>query len=113
MKEDALQKGLPVLDEAAVREQVLRKIVEAPDLATVKDFLRFQAATSNCVLMGEKLRCLGVWVSYGCLSPRRFALPAHPSRSPFARSLLPLALLQLLAAPGRSWPLAGSSLLIA
>ena len=41
MKEDALQKGLPVPDEAAVRERVLRKNVEAPDLAIVKDFLRF------------------------------------------------------------------------
>src|SRR5256885_3152725 len=47
MKEDALQKGLPVPDEAAVRERVLRKNVEAPDLATVEDFLRFQAATSK------------------------------------------------------------------
>jgi len=47
MKEDALQKGLPVPDEAAVRERVLRKNVEAPDLATVKDFLRFHAAASK------------------------------------------------------------------
>jgi hypothetical protein len=43
MKEDTLQKGLPVPDEAAVRERVLRKNVEAPDLTTVKDFLRFHA----------------------------------------------------------------------
>jgi hypothetical protein len=47
MKEDALQKGLPVPDEAAVRKLVLAKNVEAPDLATVKDFLRFQAAASK------------------------------------------------------------------
>jgi hypothetical protein len=46
MKEDALKRGLPVPDEAAVRELVLAKNVEAPDLATVKDFLRFKAATS-------------------------------------------------------------------
>jgi hypothetical protein len=39
MKEAALQKGLPVPDEAATRELVLRRNVEAPDLATVKDFL--------------------------------------------------------------------------
>ena len=39
MKEDALQKGLPVPDEAAVQKLVLAKIVEAPDLTAVKDFL--------------------------------------------------------------------------
>jgi hypothetical protein len=38
MKEDALQKGLPAPDETAVRELVLAKNVEAPDLGTVKDF---------------------------------------------------------------------------
>jgi hypothetical protein len=53
MKEDALQKGLPVPDEAAVRERVLRKNVEAPDLATVKDFLRFYAATSKGKIQEE------------------------------------------------------------
>ena len=47
MKEAALQKGLPVPDEAVTRERVLGKDVEAPDLATVKDFLRFHAATSK------------------------------------------------------------------
>jgi hypothetical protein len=47
MKEAALQKGLPVPDEAATREQVLGRNVEAPDLATVKDFFRFHAATSK------------------------------------------------------------------
>jgi hypothetical protein len=41
MKENALQKGLPVPDEAAIRERVLRKDVEAPELATLKDFFRF------------------------------------------------------------------------
>jgi len=34
MKEDALQKGLPVADEAALRDRVLKKHVNAPDLAT-------------------------------------------------------------------------------
>ena len=32
MKEDALQKGLPVPDEAAVRHRILKKHVEAPSL---------------------------------------------------------------------------------
>lgn len=44
MKEDTLKKELPVPDEAAVRELVLAKNIEAPDFATIKDFLRFQAA---------------------------------------------------------------------
>ena len=44
MKEDALQKGLPITDETSMQELVLRKNVEAPELAAVKDFLRFHAA---------------------------------------------------------------------
>ena len=47
MKEDTLQRGLPVPDEAAVRERILANNVEAPDLATVKDFFRFCAATGK------------------------------------------------------------------
>ena len=47
MKEDALAEGLPVPDEAVVRERILGAKVEAPDLATVKDFLRWHAATSR------------------------------------------------------------------
>ena len=39
MKEDALEKGLPVPDEAVVRDRVLRQVVEAPDLATIKGLL--------------------------------------------------------------------------
>ena len=47
MKEVALQKGLPVPDKAATRERVLRRNVKAADLATLKDFFRFHAATSK------------------------------------------------------------------
>src|SRR2546421_7167085 len=56
MKEDALQKGLPAPDEAAVRELVLAKNVEAPDLATVKDFLRFKAAAGKGMI-AEQTTC--------------------------------------------------------
>ena len=37
----------PAPDEAVVRELVLAKSVEAPDLATVKDFLRFKAGAGE------------------------------------------------------------------
>jgi hypothetical protein len=47
VQEDALQKGLSLPDEAALRKRVLRKNVEVPDLATVKDFLQFHAAMSK------------------------------------------------------------------
>src|SRR5437660_10029720 len=40
-------KGLPIPDEAAIRERVLRKNVATPDLITVKDFVRFHAAASK------------------------------------------------------------------
>jgi hypothetical protein len=56
MKEDALQKGLPAPDEAVVRELVLAKNVEAPDLVTVKDFLRFKAAAGKGMIV-EQTTC--------------------------------------------------------
>jgi len=53
MKEDALQKGFPVPGEAAIRERLLRKDVEATDLATLTDFFRFHAATSEGEIVGK------------------------------------------------------------
>ena len=47
MKEDAAAKGLPSPDEDKAREDCLRKGIAAPDLATIKDFLRFYVATSK------------------------------------------------------------------
>jgi hypothetical protein len=38
MREDALQRDLPTPDKACARHHCLRQGVEAPDLATVKDF---------------------------------------------------------------------------
>jgi hypothetical protein len=46
MQEDAVQGGLPAPSEEAAREQCLRPGIEAPNLATVKDFIRFYIATS-------------------------------------------------------------------
>ena len=57
MKEDALQKGLPVPDEATIRERVLRKDVEAPNPAILKDFFRFQAAASKGLIVGKTRSC--------------------------------------------------------
>jgi len=69
VKEDALKKGLPVPDEAAVREPVLPKNVETPDLTTVKDFLRFQAATGQGINIEqttyESLNALTEWFFAG------------------------------------------------
>ena len=53
MKEDALQKGLPALDEAVVGELILAKNVDAPDLATVKDFFCFKAAAGKGMIMEQ------------------------------------------------------------
>jgi hypothetical protein len=38
---------LPLPDEAIARERYLRQGVAAPDLATLKDFIRFHAHTSR------------------------------------------------------------------
>ena len=46
MQEDALQRDLPAPDEAYARHHYLRQGVEAPDLATIKDFFHFFIATS-------------------------------------------------------------------
>jgi len=47
MRDDFERKGLPPPDEDSARSQYLGKGVPAPDLVTVKDFLRFYAATSH------------------------------------------------------------------
>jgi hypothetical protein len=46
MRKDALQRGLPAPDEACAKHHCLHQGVEAPDLATIKDFFRFYIATS-------------------------------------------------------------------
>jgi hypothetical protein len=46
MQEDALQRDLPAPDEAYDRHYCLHQGVEAPDLATIKEFFRFSIATS-------------------------------------------------------------------
>jgi hypothetical protein len=47
MREEHAQNGLPPPDEEDARGQYLRAGMAAPDLATVKDFLRFYASTSQ------------------------------------------------------------------
>lgn len=46
IERDRVQSGLPVPSEEEVRAQCLGAEVEAPDLATMKDFFRFYIATS-------------------------------------------------------------------
>ena len=53
MREDALQRHLPAPDEAYARHHCLYYGVEAPNLATIKDFFRFYIATS-CGRIVEK-----------------------------------------------------------
>jgi hypothetical protein len=60
------KKGLPVPDEAATRERVLRKNVEAPDLATLKDFFRFIASAGTGMIREEMTAdSLGEWFFAG------------------------------------------------
>ena len=54
MKQEAAHKGLAPPAEAAARRQHLRAGAAAPDLATVKDFLRFYIATSQPRLAAAK-----------------------------------------------------------
>jgi hypothetical protein len=54
MRKECARKGLPPPDEETARRQHLRPGVAAPDLATVKDFIRFYIATSRPRLDAEK-----------------------------------------------------------
>ena len=69
VKEDALWKGFPVPDEAATRARVLRENVEVPDLATLKNFFRFVAASSKGMIMEKStpksLNTSGKWFFAG------------------------------------------------
>ena len=47
MRNEAAQNGLPPPDEEKARREHLRAGAAAPDLATIKDFLRFYIATSQ------------------------------------------------------------------
>ena len=47
MQDSALQHGLPPPKEEQAREHCLRPDIEAPDLVTIRDFMRFYATTSS------------------------------------------------------------------
>ena len=47
MRRDSVERHLPLPSEEMARDRCLRPGIEAPDLATVKDFLRFYIATSH------------------------------------------------------------------
>jgi hypothetical protein len=47
MREEHDRQGLPAPDEDTARSQYLDQGASAPDLVTVKDFLRFYIATSH------------------------------------------------------------------
>ena len=46
MEREAVEEGQPAPTEAMARQRFLGKGAEAPDLETVKDFLRFHVSTS-------------------------------------------------------------------
>jgi hypothetical protein len=56
MRKEYARKGLPPPDEETARRQYLGQDVAAPDLATVKDLIRFNIATSRPRLDKKKKR---------------------------------------------------------
>ena len=54
MKEDHARVGLPGPNEDTARHDCLRSGIDAPNLTTVKDFLRFYIATSRPCLDADK-----------------------------------------------------------
>jgi hypothetical protein len=53
MRKDALQQDLPAPEQACARHCCLQQGVEAPDLATIKDFFGFNIATSSGRIMAK------------------------------------------------------------
>jgi hypothetical protein len=67
--EAAKRRGVTPPDEKTVREYYLDKGVEAPDLTTVKDFLRFHANVMRGkikqISTDESLNCFAEWFFSG------------------------------------------------
>ena len=65
MREDAKRRGVISPDERTARETLPEQGVEAPDLAVVKDFLRFQAGVMRGKIKqiptDESLNCFAEW----------------------------------------------------
>jgi hypothetical protein len=65
MREDAKRRGITPSDERIAREHCLSKGVEAPNLAAVKDFLRFQTSVMRGKIgripTDESLNCFAEW----------------------------------------------------
>jgi hypothetical protein len=65
MREDAKRRAVTPPDERTAREHCLSKGVEAPGLAAVKDFLRFQASVMRGKIKqiptDESLNCFAEW----------------------------------------------------
>jgi hypothetical protein len=74
MQKDALQRDLATPDEACARYHSLREGVDAPDLATVKDFFRFYIATSCGRIMiiptADSINSIAEWFfdSFTCVT---------------------------------------------
>ena len=70
LRDDAIERGLRPPDEDAAREHCLRSGVEAPDLATIKDFFRFNTASSDPridtdLMTPDSLGTVAQWFSAG------------------------------------------------
>ncbi len=70
MQRDYAQQGLPLPDAHLAREHCLRPSIDAPDLATVQDLLRFYIATSRPLLTQEPtvdfVNTVAEWFFAGC-----------------------------------------------
>ena len=79
MRKDALQRDLPAPDEACARHYCLHQGVEAPDLATIKDF--FREAPTRAAAATPTTAAVGEPTATGCRdntdSARPHAVPHH------------------------------------
>ena len=86
MQEDALQRDLPAPDEVYARHYCLHQGVEAPDLATIKDFFRFFIATSCGKIVTkptvDSINTNAEWLFTGKQSPQVSAKPARTCMRP-------------------------------
>ena len=90
---DHVQRGLPVPSEEEVYAQYLRPGVQAPNLATIKDFFRFYIATSYPQLTGipttDSMGTIAEWFFAGFASVIGMVIPEDKRSEVYGVSLAP------------------------
>lgn len=93
---ECADRSLPLPDEADVHEGCLRRGIEVPDLATLKDFFRFYIATSRPVIgdvpTADSICSIAEFFFAGFTRVTETAVPKETSSEVYSVSLFPSTL---------------------